>query len=551
MKSNRHLWISFIFGGLLAAAAFVCIYGFRVLIPTYDDWLLFTRDGVDNMQHYQGWVAYRRSPWQFPLGLTEGILYPDRISVIYTDSVPLFAFIFKLLSPLLPETFQYFGIFGLLCAFLLGAFSAAFICRFTDRPLFSSLCALFFATAFVFLHRMFYHTALAAQWIVVASLFLWLAVPYKKEGFGGVRAVSWTLLSVTAILTEAYFLPMVWGIMLCDLIAYGLGKKDIRSFAGALVITMGPAAVFTVLIGWCFGLFYGDVQSSGLGLGVYTFNLINFVNPFWMSSVIPWLPSDFFQYEGLAYLGLGVLGLIPVAVVLWIRGRSKDEPVDISMWLPLVIFFVGFSVAAISPVVSIGDHRFTVPIPDTLWELWSTFRSCGRMIWPVYYLIILAVCTGLGRYAGCEKVAVSILMAALVIQMYDAHGYIEDLNEKFSTPHEYVSSLRDPKWDEIGKNYEHIAVCPDVHDVYYTYEGEELEYFALQKGLTMNIVYTAREVSKQVNERMEKELDAIRSGEAGPDRKTVYVFLNGKKDKSLPLNYYKLNGYTIGVAGEL
>ena len=112
------------------------------------------------------------------------------------------------------------------------------------------MCALFFATAFTFLHRMFYHTALSAQWIVVAGLYLWLAVPYKKS----IRPVYWCLLSVTALLTEAYFLPMVWGIMLCDLIRYGLKSKDIRGFLSACAVTLGSAAAATVLMGWCFGL---------------------------------------------------------------------------------------------------------------------------------------------------------------------------------------------------------------------------------------------------------------------------------------------------------
>ena len=549
MRSNNKLWISFIFGGLLAAAAFVCIYGYRVLIPTYDDWLLFTRHGVDNMQHYQGWVAYRRSPWQFPIGLIEGILYPEKISVIYTDSAPLFAVIFKLLSPILPETFQYFGIFGLVCAFLLGAFSAAFVCRFTDRPVYSVLCALFFSTAFVFLFRMFYHTALSAQWIVVASLYLWLAVPYKEnDRYGKSRTCFWVLLSVTALLTEAYFIPMVWGIMVCDLIRFGIKSGKVKAFIIASAVTLGVAAAVTVFTGWCFGLFYGDVSSSGLGLGVYTFNLINFVNPFWLSSVIPWLPSDFFQYEGLAYLGLGMLCLIPVVLVLFIRSKESTHK---DLIIPMVIFIFGFMTAAISPTISLGDYRITVPIPDVLRTLWSTFRSSGRMVWPVYYLILLAVCVGLGRYVKKQGVAIAILLAAFVLQMYDAHGYIIELNEKYSTPHVYASALTDPKWDVIANNYEHISICPPTHDIYYTYEGEELEYFALKNGLTMNIVYTAREVVDQVDARIGEELSAIRSGDCLPDEKTVYVFLSGKKDKSLPLYYYKLNGYTVGVADRL
>ena len=549
MSKKRWEGRAFILGGLLSACAFLCIFGYRVLIPTYDDWLLCSRDGVDNMQHYQGWVAYRNSGWRFPIGLTEGLLYPDHISVIYTDSIPLFAFIFKVLSPILPETFQYFGIFGLICAFLLGGFASAFIYRFTEKCAYSVICALFFGTAFVFLHRMFYHTALSAQWIVVACLYLWLAIPPGRT-YPFKRAAAWSLMSVMALLTEAYFLPMVWGIMVCDIIQYGYEKKDIREFLICALKTMGSAAAVTLVVAYCFGLFYGDVDSGGEGLGAYTFNLINFINPFWMSSVIPWLPSDFFQYEGLAYLGLGILVLIPVILVLGIRDKKpgsgfiKDHP-------SMVVFFLGFSVAAISPVVSLGSFKIRIPLPDLFIRLWSTFRSCGRLIWPVYYLILLGVCIALGRYVKKEKAALAILMAALALQLYDAHGFIGTLHERFYGVSVYESSLSDERWEQIAENYDHIKICPDAGDIYYTYEGEELEHFALENGLTMNIVYTARVVSDKVNESMEAELSAIRSGQRKPSDKSVYVFLDGKIDDTLPLNYYRLDGFCIGIKGKL
>ena len=95
-------------GAILGAIFFIIIYGFCVLDPTYDEWLLGKGDLT---QHYLGWCFYRRSEWTFPVGLTNQLAYPTYTSVIFTDSIPVFAVFFKLLSPLLPETFQYFGLF--------------------------------------------------------------------------------------------------------------------------------------------------------------------------------------------------------------------------------------------------------------------------------------------------------------------------------------------------------------------------------------------------------------------------------------------------------
>ncbi len=306
------------------------------------------------------------------------------------------------------------------------------------------------------------------------------------------------------------------------------------------------------MVGWVFGLFYGEVDSTGLGLGVYTFNLINFVNPFWMSSLIPWLPSDFFQYEGLAYLGLGMLFLAPIAIVAYCKNRKiKRKSYKNISRISMVVFFVGFSVAAISPVISIGDRKITVPIPELLARLWSVFRSSGRLIWPVYYLILLMICVAVGFRINNKNLSMGILLVAIVLQVFDAGVFMEELNTKFSLKQTYISSLSSPLWERLSDRCDHFMICPDTHDIYYTYEGEELEHFALTHDMTMNIVYTARVVSDRVNEETGAILDGMRSGEMEPDPKTAYVFLDGKTDHKLPLKYYHLDGFTIGVAEPL
>ncbi|MBQ1547653.1 MAG: hypothetical protein IIZ61_04600, partial [Lachnospiraceae bacterium] len=116
-KDNKKLLIyALIF--LFSLILFSGVYGIGMLNPTNADYVYST---WDTEQHYFGWVAYRNSDWHFPLGLHDGLTYPDLTSVIFTDSIPLFAILGKLLSPLLPETFQYFGIYALLCLFLTGA----------------------------------------------------------------------------------------------------------------------------------------------------------------------------------------------------------------------------------------------------------------------------------------------------------------------------------------------------------------------------------------------------------------------------------------------
>lgn len=56
--------------------------------------------------------------------MSPAINYPQGAAVTYTDSVPLLAILFRLLSPILPTTFQYFGLYTLCCYILQGAAAA-------------------------------------------------------------------------------------------------------------------------------------------------------------------------------------------------------------------------------------------------------------------------------------------------------------------------------------------------------------------------------------------------------------------------------------------
>ena len=111
-----------IISAVMGIILFCLIYGIRIIDPTYTEWII-SKSG-DLVQHYLGWAYYRNSPWTFPLGLIEGLTMPDKVSCIYTDSIPLFAVFFKILSPILPESFQYAGIWGVFSFAMQGFFSA-------------------------------------------------------------------------------------------------------------------------------------------------------------------------------------------------------------------------------------------------------------------------------------------------------------------------------------------------------------------------------------------------------------------------------------------
>lgn len=75
----------------------------------------------------------------FPLGCTDYLSYPNKMSVVFTDSIPCFAVLFKILSPVLPDEFQYFGLWGMLCFVLQGILSVRIVRNFTYSGVYAVL----------------------------------------------------------------------------------------------------------------------------------------------------------------------------------------------------------------------------------------------------------------------------------------------------------------------------------------------------------------------------------------------------------------------------
>ena len=91
---------------LLGLISFIYMTGGAILNPTYIDWLLTG----DPATHWLGWQFFRNAPLlQWPLGANPAYGGGMGSSIVFTDSIPLFAFLFKSINIFLPDKFQYFG----------------------------------------------------------------------------------------------------------------------------------------------------------------------------------------------------------------------------------------------------------------------------------------------------------------------------------------------------------------------------------------------------------------------------------------------------------
>ena len=287
-------------GAVLGALVFIWIFGTAIISPSNTGWIFEHPD--DTTQHHLGWVFYRHTPWTFPICMTDGLTSDGAVSCMYTDSLPLFAIFFKLLSPILPESFQYFGIWGVVCFALNGGFGALLLSRIKNNIFFTSVGSLFYSMFFPSIARITHHNSLGAIWLIMIAMILTLDHDRKyKRSFTPIAL--WTLTCMAATLIHIYFIPMVYFVMAGYIIlVYFRDKNRLKA-----VLTFVSSTVFSLLTLYVIGAFEGNSSYRDGGYGIYSSNLNTFFNSMGHSKYLRQLNTTQGQGEGYGYLGLGML----------------------------------------------------------------------------------------------------------------------------------------------------------------------------------------------------------------------------------------------------
>lgn len=537
---------TFLLGLLLGFICFILIYGIKVLDVTYDNWLL---NGGDLTQHYIGWKFYRDSNWTFPFGLMEGLAYPLKTSIIYTDSIPIMAVLFKILSPILPTTFQYFGLWGLMCFMLQGGVSAIIIRKFTNNKINCCLGSIFFIISSTVLFRMFAHTALGAQWLILLAFAIWL----YKDSFSGIKekSIIWSIMVAFSASVHMYICAMVIGIMCGFILDELLEKNNWKENAIILFSSLSTGVLQIFLLGG----FYGELEKSGGGLGFFNSNLNTLFNSFEFSNFLKSLPfATDGQYEGSAYLGLGMIILFIISIAIKIeniqfKGNVKFKVKKLikekSSIFSLIVISIVFGMLALSKVISFNNKiLLEIKLPGFIENLLGMFRASGRFMWPVFYLIMFFSILTIITYRN-KKFANLIIIICLGIQVLDLQGYMKGKHDIFTSKQTYNTTLHSEFWDNIKDDYDNIVFL-DSDDIL---EKQENLYafanYASENNMTLNTFYFARrylEIDNTLVDYMEK----LSNGEF--DDRTIYIFNNQIINKNLySLTFYNVDGYLIGL----
>lgn len=538
-------------GGLLGLCFFGLIFGSYILHPQYIAWLL-QANNQDSAQHWIGWEFFRQESWHFPLGLIQHYGAPIATSIVYTDSIPLFALFFKLFQAYLPAHFQYFGYWYVLCCFLQGVFGWLIAKECSDNLLAKALITSFFLMSPIMLNRVVEHQALAAHWVLLAGLWLYIK-PYQTR-----NSVFWLGLLTITILIHAYLALMVfilWGAYLIKMMSVTKQlswQKASMQIASTLVVSL--------VVAWLAGYFVITLP-YGIVAGGYVANAMNLLSPFIPSEgtwILPGHWSRFLksftaisleqQLEGFNYFGLGMLSLMLVSGIAWIKVRRNYF---IMSWLPILIVSIGLTAYALTYYLSLGTHviaKFNVPaFFDTFCEI---FRDAGRFFWPVYYLLMILVFKVLTRTKN-TTFFITILFAGFLIQVCDLSLRFVQLRHYFAYPFALEQSeFSDPFWNDAPNRYKKIVFVPALNAPQLEVRNfHQILYYVATHNMAMNIGYFARQSYGDFIKTQRSVMNQLHTEKLAPD--TIYIITSYEAlmpiqarltpaDKVLRLGRYKV-----------
>ena len=550
---------------VVGTVVFIYATGGRIIDPTNRDWLMLG----DSAQHYLGWAFFRDTPLlQWPIGANPKLGLDFASSIVFTDSIPLAAFVFKPLNVVLPETFQYLGVWIWMCFVLQAYFGVRLLARrVADRSLCglgAALIVLAPVLSYRLVHQGYGHIALVSHFVILAALDLYL------DERGSVR--KWAILICCALLIQAYFVPMVVAIWLASMVSRRLA---IRDTARQVAIVLGSLGIVAVVSGFASlggRLFVGDSSVTPEDFP-YRFRwqpmaLVDSATDFstgW-SHVMADQLELFGDVEGFTYLGSGLLLVVLPAVVLsMLRKRSgivsaRDVVVVLGIVaacafvVPSRLFSTGiavmlFVVVAVIAGRSIRERRhrallvaavllgvysmtmrpgvgrrtfFEYDLVPVLEQFTQTFRTHARSSWVLYYVVLLAlvvlVATRLPR-----RLAIGVLALAVVVSVVDSNPAMSQVRHRFTSQPVWVNQLDDPMWEEVVQGRDAIITYPPLNN---DLEGRwiHIEDFVQRRGMATNAGYFSRwsiDTYVRVNQRLHDEL---RAGEFDP--KSLYVIFD-------------------------
>ena len=384
---NHKINILFLFFSLICT---ICILGHGNISFRAVEWL---HDGNESAIEQTAWYFFRNDLWRFPLGLNPNYGNEISSSIVFSDSIPLFALFFKIFKPILSENFQYFSLWYFLCFYFQLFFSYKILMKFTNSSTYSILGSLFFIFAPIFIFRLNWHASVSAQWLLLFALYLGLTKKIdesKPLWFLLIILSSLILYNFTIIILATYTILRLFNLTLDKKIIYEF-IKDYFVLSIFLLITLYFTGYFEIRM----------LDTVAVGFGIYKLNLLSFFDPVNSVNNISWswfLPdiklSEGEELEGFNYLGIGYILMFLFSIFLFfinIKKENKFFDDNNKNFKYFVFISIFLTLWALSNKISLGSETILeIPLNKYIFGFLSIYKATGRLFWIVNYFILIS-----------------------------------------------------------------------------------------------------------------------------------------------------------------
>jgi len=426
---------------------FYIVCGYSILTVDNIEWL---NAHDDSSIAYLAWEFFRAGPWSLPLGFNPNFGLELSTSIVQSNSLPIFAFVFKIFTSNIEGKFQYWGIW-LLTSFLMQAYFLWLLMGLVTRQLFIKV---FGTLLILFCPLMLYQASTIASttglFPILAALYLILR-PTKSH-----YSAYWSLVLTLSLLIHPILLAINSLLWMANLLDRFFLKKEIE-FNQLLKCCIGPVAIVNIFAG-----IVGYFESSYQVFNSYGSFQMNLFAPFDSSSFqgVNW--SSIYSIEstrsnntstGFSYFGLGMIVIIILSItrLFTLRSLVAGFAKKNAFYLSVMGLFI---LIALSNHIRIANWQYDLFLPSGVLSVLKPFTYSGRFFWPVYYFISIASIFIVIK-AFSPKVSGLIILICCCLQIADESAAIKEIHNKFSRPQSIKSSnkLSSPFWEKAGHLY--------------------------------------------------------------------------------------------------
>lgn len=505
------------------------VLGVSRVDPTNTDWII----SGDRLSAQIIWNYFRESErFQWPLNLISS--YGEGWSNYGHGSNILLSLPLKYFSPLLPDNFQFLGIWLVLSCALQGYFIAKILGQFSASSLQVILLSCNFFVFPIFLLRwgLMGHPQLAAQWLLLCGFYL-----FFEEN---VNLKRWALLLFVVFLVDPYITAMLIVVFYSALVGSKTSLKWNDWFAHFAKSTLLIALISTIML-YLQGYFH--LPSGVSGSGFFRFSTTTFVNPrlsdqtafSYFFNLLDNRANTYLEMgnaESFLYLGLGFI----LFGLLLFFGRF-DKIAKRSRQLLLILFFscVLMFLVGLSNKVSLLGREFVYWWPSELTQLRQIFRSSTRFGWPLAYFISLLVCIRILILDKSSRLKLALITALLLVNVIDLSPLVVESYKEFREDGTQELQLREELVDVLV-NYSSIHLFP-VFDLQVDNEGtnnseeiwresgrwQDVMLAASKLNLTSNFAYVSRPVGEIVKAENRSLMSRFQNGDLR--RGELFIFI--------------------------